>query len=272
MSQVITDSLRRWIVEQAQAGCTPESVLQAMRASGREEATAMAAMEESLRAVVEAPRPVPFVGLQPGSTADAGDRKVQVLAVMQRPVVVVLGGLLTHQECDELVDSARPRMGRSETVRHEDGEAEVHDARTSHGMFFERGESALIRRLEQRMATLLNWPVEHGEGLQVLHYQPGAEYKPHHDYFDPASPGSAAVLKRGGQRVGTLIVYLNTPLAGGATTFPDVGLEVAPVKGNAVFFSYDRPHPATLTLHAGAPVTEGEKWVATKWLREGVFR
>ncbi|NBQ90282.1 MAG: 2-oxoglutarate-dependent dioxygenase [Betaproteobacteria bacterium] len=271
MAQLITDTLRRWIVEQAQAGCTPESVLQAMKDSGWDEATAMAAMEESLRAVVQAPRPVPFVRVQDGSTADGGDRRVSVLALMHRPTVVVLGGLLSHEECDELVASAGPRMGRSETVRPDDGQAEIHEARTSSGMFFERGESDLIRRIEQRMATLLHWPVEHGEGLQVLHYRPGAEYKAHHDYFDPAAPGTAAVLRRGGQRVGTLVVYLNTPDVGGATTFPDVGLEVAPIKGNAVFFSYDRPHPVTLTLHAGAPVTGGEKWVATKWLREGVF-
>jgi len=50
-----------------------------------------------------------------------------------------------------------------------------------------------------------------------------------------------------------------------------VQLDVAPIRGNAVFFSYDRPHPITRTLHGGAPVLEGEKWVATKWLREGRF-
>jgi prolyl 4-hydroxylase len=50
-----------------------------------------------------------------------------------------------------------------------------------------------------------------------------------------------------------------------------VGLEVAPVKGHGVFFSYDRAHPSTKTLHGGAPVIAGEKWVATKWLREGRF-
>jgi prolyl 4-hydroxylase len=53
--------------------------------------------------------------------------------------------------------------------------------------------------------------------------------------------------------------------------FPDVEFEVEPIKGNAVFFSYDRPHPSTRTLHGGAPVIEGEKWVATKWLRERRF-
>jgi prolyl 4-hydroxylase len=79
------------------------------------------------------------------------------------------------------------------------------------------------------------------------------------------------VLKRGGQRRATLLMYLNTPERGGATIFPDLRLQVAPTKGCAVFFSYDRPHESTGTLHGGAPVLQGEKWVATKWLREGVF-
>ena len=78
----------------------------------------------------------------------------------------------------------------------------------------------------------------------------------------------ASILARGGQRVASVVMYLNTPARGGATTFPDARFEAAAVKGNAVFFSYDRPHPMTGTLHGGAPVLEGEKWVATKWLRE----
>ena len=49
------------------------------------------------------------------------------------------------------------------------------------------------------------------------------------------------------------------------------GLEVAPVKGAAVFFAYDRPHPDSKTLHGGTPVTLGEKYVATKWMREREF-
>ena len=58
-----------------------------------------------------------------------------------------------------------------------------------------------------------------------------------------------------------MVTYLNTPARGGATTFPDVKLEIAPVKGNAVFFSYDRPHPSTHTLHGGAPVKIGRAHV-----------
>ena len=201
----------------------------------------------------------------------AGGRQVRVLATLQRPRVVVFGGLLSDDECRGLMALAEPRLLRSETVDNATGGSEVNAARTSDGMFFERGEAPPITAVEQRIAELLRWPLDHGEGLQVLRYRPGAQYRPHHDYFDPAHPGTARILQRGGQRVGTLVMYLNAPEGGGATTFPDVGLEVAPVRGNAVFFSYDRAHPATGTLHGGAPVTAGEKWVATKWLREGVF-
>jgi prolyl 4-hydroxylase len=201
----------------------------------------------------------------------ADGHRVKVLTAMKHPRVVVFGGLLTDAECDTLMAQAAPRLLRSETVDNNTGDSEINAARTSDGMFFERGETPLIKTLEKRIAELLRWPLENGEGLQILRYRPGAEYKPHHDYFDPVHSGTPRILERGGQRVGTLVMYLNTPEGGGATTFPDVGLDVAPVRGNAVFFSYDRPHVSTKTLHGGAPVTAGEKWVATKWLREGVF-
>ena len=150
-------------------------------------------------------------------------------------------------------------------------EREVNDVRTSDGMFFDRGQNALCERIEARLAALTRWPVENGEGLQILRYRPGSQYKPHYDYFLPELASSAKSLTRGGQRVATLVMYLNTPLRGGATSFPDANFGVSPVKGNAVFFSYDKPEASTRTLHGGDPVIEGEKWVATKWLRAGRF-
>jgi prolyl 4-hydroxylase len=284
-SQTVTPELRQWIVEQAQSGCRPEDVLAAMCASGWDEALALDTLEQTLQQVVMAPpgapvqgQPLPLAVAVPepalaGSPSRlwAGDREVSVLMALRHPRVVVFGGLLSDDECDAMVADAAPRMSRSETVVVETGGNEVNPSRTSQGMFFSRGETTVCQRVEARIAALLNWPLVNGEGLQVLHYRPGAEYKPHHDYFDPAQPGMAAVLQRGGQRVATLVMYLSTPQQGGGTVFPDVMLEVAPIKGNAVFFSYDRPHAMTRTLHGGAPVIAGNKWVATKWLREREF-
>lgn len=300
MIQSITPELRQWLIEQSSAGHTHESLLSAMVEAGWDRALAAQALESTLaeharsqasaraqaqaQAIAQATAaaaqrpggvggtrlPGPDLTLSPRQV-DAGDRTVNVIASLATPRVVVFGNLLSVEECEALVAAAGPRMARSLTVQTRTGGEEMNPDRTSQGMFFGRGETPLVSRIEARIARLLNWPVDHGEGMQVLHYQPGAEYKPHYDYFDPAEPGTPTILRRGGQRVGTLVMYLNEPARGGGTTFPDVGLEVAPVRGNAVFFSYDRPHPATGTLHGGAPVIEGDKWVATKWLRERVF-
>ena len=279
--QQVTPELRQWIVDQARDGHSAESVLQAMLASGWTEDVAVDAMESTLRGHLEeqavqqglpAAVPVPDPSLDESPLyLDAGDRQVCVLHSMYSPRVVVFSNLLSDEECEQLIALAKPRLARSLTVATKTGGEEVNADRTSNGMFFQRGENELVQRIEQRLARLVNWPEENGEGLQILQYGPGAEYKPHYDYFDPAEPGTPTILKRGGQRVATIVMYLGEPAKGGGTIFPDVHMEVAPKRGNAVFFSYDRPHPSTKTLHGGSPVLEGEKWIATKWLRERRF-
>jgi prolyl 4-hydroxylase len=117
---------------------------------------------------------------------------------------------------------------------------------------------------------MLSIPVDHGEGLQILHYLPGQQYEPHYDWFDPEQPGFAAITAKGGQRIASLVMYLNTPDGGGATAFPEIGLTVTALRGSAVYFAYDTGD--TTSLHAGLPVTKGEKWIATKWLRERPFQ
>ena len=280
-TQAVTPELRQWIIAQAEAGFGAEVVVQSMCASGWSEDVAVDALESTLRGHLNeaavrqglpsaVPVPDPALGDAP-LYVDAGDRRVAVLQTMAIPRIVVFGNLLSDEECDALIALAQPRMARSLTVATQTGGEEVNDDRTSSGMFFQRGETALITTIEARIAELLRWPLENGEGLQVLHYQSGAEYKPHYDYFDPDAPGTPSILKRGGQRVGTLVMYLGEPEKGGGTVFPDVHLEVAPQRGNAVFFSYERPHPSTKTLHGGSPVRAGHKWIATKWLREREF-
>ncbi|KAB7767843.1 2OG-Fe(II) oxygenase [Xanthomonas maliensis] len=274
--------LADWILAQALAGNAPEHALQPLLSQGWSEQDAIDAVETLVRRHLQTHAhanglPVPVrvpapLSADAASVLELGDRQVQVLVSLMLPRVVVLGGFLSDAECDALIDCARPQLSRSRTVDTRDGGQIVHAARTSQSMCLQVGQTALCERIEARIARLLDWPVEHGEGLQVLRYATGAEYRPHYDYFDPDAPGTPPLLRAGGQRVASLVMYLNTPERGGATRFPDVHLDVAAIKGNAVFFSYDRPHPMTRSLHAGAPVLAGEKWVATKWLRERAAR
>lgn len=271
----------RWLIDQARAGARPEQLLAPLLEAGWSVEQASVAIDAVLRGHAEeqarlqglppaVPVPMPF-GLNGPSLIEVDGRQVQVLANSVHPRVVLLGNVLSAGECAELITTARSRLQRSATFNAATGQNEAHQSRTSEGTYLPTAMTPLVARIEQRIADLLGWPVDHAEPLQVLYYGPGAEYKPHYDYFDPDGAGAEAALRHGGQRVATLVTYLNTPTSGGATTFPDAGMECAAVQGNAVFFSYERPHPCTRTLHAGAPVIAGEKWVLTRWLRQRRF-
>lgn len=287
MRQVPEQMDAAWLVAEVQAGVPVERLVATLMGSGMAEDAAielltaslnahMARLQASGEANVDAaangappPSPVPEpLALDWGTEIVTPDRVVQVLFSLEHPRVVLFGNLLAEEECDALIALASDRIEASQVIDVETGGSRPDASRTSSGMAFTRGEPGVVARIERRIAALLRWPVDHGEAIQVLRYRRGEEYRPHHDYLDPAEPGAAPFLARGGQRVASLVMYLNTPARGGGTNFPAAGLEIAARKGNAVFFSYPRPDPSTGSLHGGMPVLAGEKWVATKWLRE----
>lgn len=185
------------------------------------------------------------------------------------PRIVLLRNFLNQKECDHLIAEAESRLERSDVIDEESGGGIIDDARTSQGMFFEnRGSDPVIRRIEEKISHLTLMPVNYGETIQVLRYSPGQEFKPHHDYFDHESVGGKEALENGGQRMATLIMYLNSTEDGGETVFPEVGLKIIPKKGNAILFYNCQPDGKEdpLTLHGGAPVKQGTKWIATKWI------
>jgi prolyl 4-hydroxylase len=269
----VTPALREWILATARAGHDLPRLCRLLHEAGYTPSQSRIALAQvldlppgTIDAVLRAERrprhPQPPL-------ADAGDRRVRVLASLDTPPLRLLDGLLDAHECAELIAQARPRLDRARTVA-EDGRQQLDMRRTSAGMFFAPAESPLVARIEQRIAALTGLPVEHGEGLQVLHYRPGQQYAPHHDWFDPAQPGFAAITTRGGQRVASVLIYLDTPEEGGGTGFPALGLTVSAHAGMAAYFAYEAGDEAS--LHAGLPVARGEKWIATQWLRERPFR
>lgn len=207
------------------------------------------------------------------SQLQTGDRLVDVGFMMSDPNVALLENLLSADECEELIERSRGKLKRSEVVNRSTGDFEVNDVRTSEGTYFARGESETISRVERRIAEITGVPVENGEPLQILHYGVGGEYLPHHDFFEPSDPGSAVHTRTGGQRIATLVLYLNTVEEGGETGFPELNVQVKARQGAAVYFEYLNAAGAldTRCLHAGSPVRRGEKWIATKWLRESAY-
>jgi prolyl 4-hydroxylase len=200
-------------------------------------------------------------------------RVVPVLLRSEQPVLAVLGNVLNADECQQLIELARPRLKPSTTVKPDTGENVVTSQRTSQGMFFRLQETPFIAQLDARISELMNLPLENGEGFQVLHYPAGAETIPHFDFLQLTNDANRASVARSGQRVSTLITYLNEVESGGETLFPKLGLAVLPQRGNAVYFEYCNSQSQVdhAALHAGSPVLSGEKWVATKWMRQQRF-
>ncbi|MBA0653395.1 hypothetical protein Goklo_020576, partial [Gossypium klotzschianum] len=194
----------------------------------------------------------------------------------------------SKEECEYLIDLAKPHMEKSTVVDSETGKSKDSRVRTSSGTFLPRGRDKIIRNIEQRIADFTFIPVEHGEGLQVLHYEVGQKYEPHYDYFMDEFN-----TKNGGQRIATVLMYLSDVEEGGETVFPSAkgnisavpwwnelsecgkgGLSVKPKMGDALLFWSMKPD-ATLdpsSLHGGCPVIRGNKWSSTKWIRVNEYK
>ena len=196
---------------------------------------------------------------------------MRMLSSTQKPAMKLWSGFASPDECAALIELARPRLTRSTVLDRASGHSVVMDARTSRGAMFAADEFPLLRDITDRAAALLAVPRENIEPLQVIRYGVGDRYEPHNDWFDPSDPGSAGALRQGGQRIKTLLAYLNTPADGGETVFPEGGATVAAVAGHAVQFDYPTGSPADLCLHGGAPVAAGEKWAVNVWARRYAY-
>ncbi|MCQ6275948.1 2OG-Fe(II) oxygenase [Bacillus sp. V3B] len=194
-----------------------------------------------------------------GNIIKTEDREIKIIARFEEPLVVVLGSVLDDEECEALIQLSKDLLQRSKIGSTK----EVSDIRTSSGAFLTDVKSNILARVEKRVSAIMGIPIEHGEGLHILNYKPGQEYKEHLDYFAPTSKAAK------NNRISTLVLYLNDVEEGGTTFFPKLNLTVCPQKGMAVYFEYFYNDPIfnELTLHAGTPVVKGEKWIATQWMR-----
>ncbi|OVA15945.1 Oxoglutarate/iron-dependent dioxygenase [Macleaya cordata] len=204
------------------------------------------------------------------------------------PRAFVYHNFLSEEECKYLINLASPHMEKSTVVDSETGKSKDSRVRTSSGTFLKRGQDKIIRSIEKRIADFTFIPEDHGEGLQILHYEVGQKYEPHYDYFlDQFN------TKNGGQRIATVLMYLSDVEEGGETVFPAAkgnissvpwwnelsecgkkGLSVKPKMGDALLFWSMRPDASLdpSSLHGGCPVIRGNKWSSTKWIHVNEYK
>jgi prolyl 4-hydroxylase len=73
-----------------------------------------------------------------------------------------------------------------------------------------------------------------------------------------------------GQRVATVLMYLNEVEEGGTTSFTELNITTKPAKGDAIIFYNCKPNgePDLQTMHSGDKVLKGTKWLAIKLINQ----
>jgi prolyl 4-hydroxylase len=282
--QILDKAWQNWIHENVARGCTYEAMLADMVKAGI--ANDVAVFNLNNRSAAASAVDSGVSNQQSGSYEQEASylfqhdntiitqdgQHIQVAMRITAPDVVLLDNFMTHDECDAFCELSKSTLTKSTVVDDATGAHVGHEHRTSMGTYFTLGQNDLVKKIEARIAEITGTPVPNGEGIQILNYAGGGEYRPHFDYF-PDNTGGRVHTAKSGQRTITVIMYLNDVKAGGATVLPDIKLSVYPKKGSALYFSYvnSKGQVDPSTLHGGSPVVDGEKWIATKWIRERIY-
>ncbi len=175
-----------------------------------------------------------------------------------QPDVSLFRGAFTAEECDFLILLAEPTYQRS--VVNLDGKSIPDPVRTSDGSTIHwLIEDPATHAINRRLAALSGTSIEQGEPLQILRYQPGQQYRPHVDWLGGEN-----------RRIVTALIYLNDDYEGGETEFVKTSLKMRGHQGDALVFRSVGPDNQfdPLSEHAGLPVRNGTKYVASRWIRE----
>ena len=184
------------------------------------------------------------------------------------PLVAVRNNVISPIECAYLIELAKPHIKRAGVVLDEGFKPS--EGRTGSNHWLKYDEDDVVKSIGQRIADIVGLPLENAESMQIIHYGPEQEYRPHFDAFNLSLARGQKAAQWGGQRLVTALVYLNKVEGGGATQFPKLGITVPASPGRMVIFhntteDISGPHP--LSLHAGMPVEAGEKWAFNLWFR-----
>ena len=180
----------------------------------------------------------------------------------------VIKNFITPEEAKELIRTATPKMKKS-TIRGYDTDKDVRDSKTT---WLNKNSNYLIKTIFKKASSLTNKKIAQMENLQIIHYTPNQYFKSHYDQSHQNSEwNNKELIRHGGPRLYTLIIYLNDNYKGGETEFPKLNKKFKLNTGDAVLFhnlDIQEKQVHESAIHAGKPVLSGEKWLATVWVRK----
>lgn len=162
--------------------------------------------------------------------SEEGVTRLSAYVICRSPKVRLVPDFLTPEECEYMISLAegkwRPStVGRSSSSIS-DGKSDKYvnkrsKGRTSSSFMLLHSQDDVVAEIERRAASLVGFPADHVERLNMLRYESGEFFGQHHD---------------GAFRPWTVFITLNDiPRgAGGETLFPALGLKIRPKAGTAL--------------------------------------
>ena len=189
---------------------------------------------------------------------------VQPKVISPDPYIALYPALFSPAECKYLAMLAAPWLEQARvTVDGDEKQVEtVRDADSS--AISHLTEDLIVQRINRCIAAATGTRPEWGEPLNVLRYKQGQQFRPHHD-----GRGSG----EGPMRIMTALIWLNEQFDGGETEFPRLKIRVRGGIGDMLVFRNFRDDGSEddRLIHAGLPVSQGVKWMASRWIRATDF-
>lgn len=217
-------------------------------------------------------------GVEKTSLASTHGRESMKLRLLHfSPPVLLIDNFFTSEECMKTERVALPEDDNDSEqqlapvqVGSKTFSPLAQSKRTSTSWFcFYRSVPTLLAKARD----VLGIPLDQMEEPQIVRYLPGETFSWHYDEVPRQQ------LANGGQRLATLLVYLNSPQRGGGTVFRDLKdakgrqLAVRPKKGSALLFfpAFADGTPDDRTLHQGEEAGD-EKRMIQMWIHECSYR
>lgn len=192
---------------------------------------------------------------------------VSVIIHRDIPLIKTMENFLTHEECQVLIEESRNRLRDSSIISYS-GYGVLEKGIRSTWSATANSDNLFVKNIRDRISILLDIDVERFDNLEVICYKEGGEFKLHRDDFNCIRLPQAC--EKGGNRIASVIIYLNDNFDGGFTDFPYLKFRVQPKEGKFLFFDYSNSDQEIKhsTSHSAEPVYNGEKWIAALWIRE----
>lgn len=186
------------------------------------------------------------------------------------PKIEYYENFLSSEECDEIISLSQENLKESKVTSAENGESILQpEHRKCKNTALDRNQYSIVQEIEKRISDAIKIDSNRFEQLTVISYKPGDYFKPHYDFFHGKT---SSYTNQGGNRMATVILYLNdVDDGGGETRFPHLGITVSCKKGSMLCFFYDylNSNVKNKTFHEGIPTISSDKWISTTWVRQG---